>query len=201
VCLGTTDESATLEGYTRCTACSGTGRTPGAHESLYWHKDQTVTCPGCDGSKAVTYYQGPGATNLAFRDCPDCSGKGTIPRPCPKTAQPITEVHFTDWPTPSLHKWYWDREDRKAIRCDDWKGIKFYPPVPAGTVMVRALLNRAWAGATSGEEVTMPVYNTQTRIEAGTRLAFTANGFLRVASDNEPAVAVAMAPPENEEVI
>lgn len=61
----------------------GSGRTPGLHEALYWHPKQTATCPRCRGGDHIVY-------------CGECSGGGTVPRPCPPTAQPIKVVTLTD---------------------------------------------------------------------------------------------------------
>jgi uncharacterized protein (TIGR02996 family) len=58
-------------------------------DALVWRPNQTP-CPRCKGTPGV---------RMVLRDgratCP-CDGSGTVPRPCPPTAQPITRVTLTD---------------------------------------------------------------------------------------------------------
>lgn len=88
-------------------------------DNLHWNSGQTVECP---------------------TECPTCGGfwanwkcgpcyRGRIPRPCPPTAQPLTEVtlttepHERDFGTIET----FDHEKRIATYYR-WKGIRFHLP-------------------------------------------------------------------------
>lgn len=74
-------------------------------DSLIWHPSQTIECPECQGRKRVRLNFGLHEPTLRYGDCPRCSAKGRVTRPCPPTAQPIrkvtltTEVAFNDYRT------------------------------------------------------------------------------------------------------
>jgi uncharacterized protein (TIGR02996 family) len=80
-------------------------------DELVWSPGQTAECPTCRRLGAIAY-------------CADCRPHGTpgcVPRPCPPTAQPVTDVTFSDvlnvfgldmraivtrWPTIRFHPSY-----------------------------------------------------------------------------------------------
>jgi uncharacterized protein (TIGR02996 family) len=78
---------------------ASTGRTPGIHRDLIWWPDAKDECPGCKGKKGRinptgghVEFSGP---YPRWEDCYQCSGQGTVPRPVPPTAQPVTHVTIT----------------------------------------------------------------------------------------------------------
>lgn len=40
----------------------------------------SITCPRCQGAKQVVVLSLTGGKHLASRKCPDCKGRGTLPR-------------------------------------------------------------------------------------------------------------------------
>lgn len=67
------------------------------HAAIYWHPEQMVKCPTCEGRGKDAYVIG--AFGPFPNGCPHCSG-GRIPRPFVATAQPLELVRLTTWPDP-----------------------------------------------------------------------------------------------------
>lgn len=64
-------------------------------DSLYWHAGRRVPCEICGGLAKAERLLGM-TPEPADPDCVLCRGEGTLPRPCPPTAQPVAEVRLTE---------------------------------------------------------------------------------------------------------
>lgn len=130
----------------RCPDCRGEGHAPGIEKALVWWPGAVDVCPGCKGEKrryvhdaeATRYNKQIGRHPMIPRQktiaCPECSGKGTIPRPMPATAQPIREVVLTDYPiAPAVAEIGWQGPDTVlGWLASKWPTVKFALPDPAG---------------------------------------------------------------------
>lgn len=90
--------------------CDGSGRVP-----------RTMWC-SCVGRSGLVYDEGGTKSRL----CKRCQGSGSVPRPCPPTAQPITEVRLTTSPI----DWLGCKPVAygESITCDRWPGVTFHLP-------------------------------------------------------------------------
>jgi len=94
-------------------------------DSLYWSPEQVRKCYGsylteCPHNKGV---------------CPYCHGTGTVPRPFPPTAQPITDVtivppfHVHEWigrtGNAEIARWVNANDHMKGFSDDRWPDITF----------------------------------------------------------------------------
>jgi hypothetical protein len=115
-CSGGRVQSPNAQFTQECRACNGEGRTAGMHRDLIWWPGAVDVCPGCkgvrlrcrnednpDGLSDIGVFR-PSERNLCtycglaeagHAACPQCSGQGTVPRPVPPTAQPVTHVTIT----------------------------------------------------------------------------------------------------------
>lgn len=66
-------------------------------DGLVWHPGQTDRCfRSCDHGRTGRY----DSLHQPIK-CMTCNGTGRVPRPCPRTAQPITHVTLTTLPSPA----------------------------------------------------------------------------------------------------
>lgn len=61
-------------------------------DSLVWRPGQTEPCPHCEGGERLAVARAFGVS------CRLCSATGSVPVPCPATAQPVTRVTLMTWP-------------------------------------------------------------------------------------------------------
>jgi len=121
---------------------------------VYWHEKQRVPCEACDGRGYIeidcrlkggpefgperVYIEPP--LSSVRHGCQACGGDvirygtGTVPRPCPPTAQPVTEVRLTSLPPELLDRKDWGRvtvpvldatSRDNAFTCDRFPGVTF----------------------------------------------------------------------------
>ncbi len=139
-----------VEGVT-CTAAEWLAHA----DAMLWHPDQKGTCGRCEGDGKAHGADRPfeWSPDVTYGKCVVCkgSGKGTVPRPFPATAQPITRVTLTMMPysiiftdsaddtigvlrRPGRHKrfdvsaWAWKNCDGNWTRavCEmEWPGVTF----------------------------------------------------------------------------
>lgn len=106
---------------------------PRIADDLYWHPGQTVRCPqvGCSpvmyGPRKYRMFVSDGPDSH-WADCPQCEGTGHFLRPCPPTAQPITNVRITDgipWEVPGWEGLRFVEGD-SGYKCPKWPGVLFH---------------------------------------------------------------------------
>ncbi len=125
-------------------------RLPGIAAALHWWHGATDRCPTCDGEGVLNYYQRPDS------GCPACGGSGTVPRPCPPTAQPVREVVLTTWPElhiqPQDGYWYSvelaDEVGTGLVAAETWPGPSDEMPAMTRRRIVAELLAGAYPGIT-----------------------------------------------------
>lgn len=121
-------------GFVSSVTCTATDWLAHA-DALLWHPEQTVPCEKCGGK-----WRSPEIdVEVVDRSCPGCKGKGTVPRPCPPTAQPITRVVLTDLTDdPDQfcidHKFAVTHRDRLVWTSPEWPGVEFDFPPGAGAI-------------------------------------------------------------------
>lgn len=89
-------------------------------DALIWHPDQKMQCESCSGEMR----------DVVWEDrCDTCDGAGRIPRPCPDTANSITDITLTacgDWDS------FLTDNDFSLLRSvwtsPKWPGVKFHLP-------------------------------------------------------------------------
>lgn len=122
-------------GFVASITCTAEEWLGGLHEALYW-SPKCVRCEGWGGVKV----EGPASAYQMSRICPDCAGTGDNPRPCPPTAQPVTEVRLTTLPSAhvrefnALRPWVrpvgWGGDIMNSFAAE-WPGITFTLPESA----------------------------------------------------------------------
>lgn len=70
-------------------------------DAIVWHPEQTVPCGKCDGRGYWNREPDPNDFHDVGgpMDCESCRMSGRVPRECPPTAQPITSVTLTAYPS------------------------------------------------------------------------------------------------------
>lgn len=105
-------------------------------DRLIWNSRQFELCPRCKGKRRVfeqVMRRGFLMNASRGKRCPECFGRGTVPRPCPQTAQPIRKVTITTDPRNEVAGWELasDDEIRRSL-TETWFGIEFELPTSEG---------------------------------------------------------------------
>lgn len=117
------DPNSVPVGGNRCVVCKGSGRIPGACETIAWRPTWEMECGWCDGRGEERYCDAAG--DMDDRPCEDCGGgyqngyrrgSGRTPRPCPPGAVPLMNVTLTTMP---------DEIEWLTLR---WPGLRFHLP-------------------------------------------------------------------------
>jgi len=127
-------------GWAKCERCEG-GKIwaawPVKHEGAIYPGRKRVDCPTCSGLGRVPptraclecgYWE---EGEKIVMHCEECKDSGRVHRPCPPTAQPITEVRLTTHPreTGNINEFaLWTNGDGSTWRSDRWPGVTFHLP-------------------------------------------------------------------------
>jgi uncharacterized protein (TIGR02996 family) len=130
-----------------CEDCLGSGRIPGACETLAWRKGWEMECNGCyvggvtsepDGYTVKIEHQVWGSYDRT-EDYPKkplcrlCRGKRRVPRPVPSEAVPLSTINLTTWPSVEEFSMYGcvssSREGAQTVATfKSWPGLRFHLP-------------------------------------------------------------------------
>lgn len=119
-----------------------------AHEAaLLWHPSQKLNCVDCRGRgynrKTDVYINGVWQYNDEHVDqCESCNRQGSVPRPFPATAQPITDITLTTTPA-FFHEM---TAEAGTWRHSRWPGVRFTLATIGTVTSVTNLVPHTFAG-------------------------------------------------------